>query len=63
MHDDLEPAAGSDGDLARRVASGERGATEAEAELCRRLGPRVRLYGLRHRAFVRLRDCVTGGQA
>jgi len=38
----------SDADLAHRVVSGERDAPEAEGELCRRLGPRVRLYGLRH---------------
>jgi len=38
-----EPVA--DAGLARRVAGGDR---EAEAELFRRLGPRVRLYGLRH---------------
>ena len=31
-----------------RVASREGARPEAEAELCRRLGPRVRLYGLRH---------------
>ena len=35
-----------DGALARRIASGS--APDAEAELCRRLAPRVRLYGLRH---------------
>jgi RNA polymerase sigma-70 factor (ECF subfamily) len=35
----------SDAELARRVAQG---APEAEAELYRRLAPRVRLYGLRH---------------
>src|SRR5580765_2971232 len=35
----------SDADLAPRIASGDR---EAEAELCRRMGPRIRLYGLRH---------------
>ena len=35
----------SDADLAQRIASGDR---EAEAEVCRRLGPRIRLYGLRH---------------
>ena len=40
--------AASDGDLARWVASGDEEATLAEGELCRRLGPRVRLYGLRH---------------
>jgi RNA polymerase sigma-70 factor, ECF subfamily len=35
----------SDADLAPRIAEGDR---EAEAEMCRRMGPRVRLYGLRH---------------
>lgn len=35
----------SDGDVAGRVAAGD---TDAEAEVCRRLAPRVRLYGLRH---------------
>jgi RNA polymerase sigma-70 factor (ECF subfamily) len=35
----------TDADLALRVAAGD---PEAEAELFRRLGPRVRLYGLRH---------------
>jgi RNA polymerase sigma-70 factor (ECF subfamily) len=35
----------SDTELARRLAGGDRG---AEAELYRRLAPRVRLYGLRH---------------
>src|SRR5262245_43881193 len=35
----------SDADLAPRIAKGDR---EAEAELCRRMGPRIRLYGLRH---------------
>lgn len=35
----------SDAVLARRLAGGDRG---AEAELFRRLAPRVRLYGLRH---------------
>jgi len=35
--------------LARRVAQASPGTDrEAEAELCRRLAPRVRLYGLRH---------------
>lgn len=37
--------AGSDAELALRVASGDR---TAEGELCRRMGPRIRLYGLRH---------------
>lgn len=41
---DLDDAA-----LARRViAAGAAIDAAAEAELCRRLGPRVRLYGLRH---------------
>jgi len=35
-----------DAGLARRAAGGSDPA--AEAELCRRLGPRIRLYGLRH---------------
>jgi RNA polymerase sigma-70 factor (ECF subfamily) len=35
----------SDADLAQRVADGQR---SAEAEVCRRMGPRIRLYGLRH---------------
>jgi RNA polymerase sigma-70 factor (ECF subfamily) len=39
----------SDGDIARAVAVGTTGEAEAaESELYRRLGPRVRLYGLRH---------------
>ena len=38
-----------DAELARRVAeAAPAGDHEAEAELCRRLAPRVRLYGLRH---------------
>jgi RNA polymerase sigma-70 factor (ECF subfamily) len=42
-----------DGTLARAVAPGVRPApeldrAEAEAELCRRFAPRIRLYGLRH---------------
>jgi len=35
-----------DAELARRAAAGSDPA--AEAELCRRLAPRIRLYGLRH---------------
>jgi RNA polymerase sigma-70 factor, ECF subfamily len=35
----------SDADLAQRIAEGDR---EVEAEMCRRMGPRIRLYGLRH---------------
>jgi RNA polymerase sigma-70 factor, ECF subfamily len=34
-----------DADVALRIADGDR---EAETELCRRMGPRIRLYGLRH---------------
>jgi RNA polymerase sigma-70 factor (ECF subfamily) len=40
-----DPVEGSDGELARRAASGDR---LAEGELCRRFRPRIRLYGLRH---------------
>ena len=35
----------SDAVLADRIAAGHR---EAEAEMCRRMAPRIRLYGLRH---------------
>jgi RNA polymerase sigma-70 factor, ECF subfamily len=35
----------NDADLAPRVAEGD---GQAEAELCRRMGPRIRFYGLRH---------------
>ncbi len=35
----------SDADLVPRIAEGS---TEAESELCRRMAPRIRLYGLRH---------------
>lgn len=42
-------AAVSDEALARRIADGARGSTDAEeAELYRRFAPRVRLYGRRH---------------
>ena len=41
-------AGSTDGDLARAVSAGGPAAEAAEAELCRRLGPRIRLYGLRH---------------
>jgi len=34
-----------DGDLAVRIGEGD---LEAEAEVCRRMAPRIRLYGLRH---------------
>lgn len=36
----------SDAELVRRVGAGAD--AEAESELCRRMGPRIRLYGLRH---------------
>lgn len=39
------PVEMSDTDFAKRIASGD---SDAEAELCRRMGPRIRLYGLRH---------------
>jgi RNA polymerase sigma-70 factor (ECF subfamily) len=48
MDDSRGLRAASDGELARRVAAGEGDAPLAEGELCRRLGPRVRLYCLRH---------------
>jgi RNA polymerase sigma-70 factor, ECF subfamily len=35
----------SDADLAPRIAGGD---PEAETEMCRRMAPRIRLYGLRH---------------
>lgn len=35
----------SDAELVARIAEGE---SEGEAEMCRRMGPRIRLYGLRH---------------
>lgn len=39
----------SDGELARRIAGAEAGgARPEEDELCRRFGPRIRRYGLRH---------------
>lgn len=37
----------TEAELVRRIARQD-GAREAEAELCRRFAPRVRLYGLRH---------------
>ena len=40
----------SDVELARRVQERAVGGDEAEAELCRRFGPRVRAYGRRHLA-------------
>jgi len=37
-----------DGELVRRVTAGGEGRAAAEAALCARFAPRVRLYGLRH---------------
>lgn len=39
------PVPVSDDELATRIAAGHR---EAETEMCRRMAPRIRLYGLRH---------------
>ena len=39
------PVGTSDADLAQHIAAGDR---EAETEMCRRMAPRIRLYGLRH---------------
>jgi len=38
----------TDGDIARRIASGGPGAADAERELCARFAPRKRVYGRRH---------------
>lgn len=43
----------SDADLARLIAGGDR---EAEGELCHRMRPRIRLYGLRHLRSVAAAD-------
>src|ERR1043165_6688164 len=51
-----EPADHADAELSRRATTGDRA---AEAELCRRFAPRVRLYGLNHlRDEDRARDLV-----
>lgn len=42
------PEGATDAELALRVGAGGEAAAAAETELCRRFGPRVRLYGLRH---------------
>lgn len=48
-----------DGDLVRAIAARAPDASVAEAELCRRFAPRIRLYGLRHlRDEDRARDLV-----
>lgn len=43
---ELELAQSSDAELVRQIGFG--GARQAEAELFRRMAPRIRLYGLRH---------------
>lgn len=43
----------SDAELVQRITGGDR---DAEAELCRRMGPRVQLYGLRHTRDKHLAD-------
>jgi RNA polymerase sigma-70 factor, ECF subfamily len=48
MDEVADPAAVPDADLALRVAAGGPDGADAETTLCRRLAPRVRLYGLRH---------------
>ena len=49
----------SDADLLRAIAARDAAARTAEAELCRRFAPRIRLYGLRHlRDEDRARDLV-----
>ena len=48
-----------DGELVRPIAARAADAPAAEAELCRRFAPRIRLYGLRHlRDEERARDLV-----
>ena len=46
----------SDAELVGRIGAGER---EAEAELFRRMAPRIRLYGLRHLRDVHASDDLT----
>lgn len=53
------PMDAPDGELVRAIAGRDTAAREAEAELCRRFGPRIRLYGLRHlRGEERARELV-----
>ena len=53
------PMEAPDGELVRLIAAGAADAPAAEAELCRRFAPRIRLYGLRHlRDEDRARDLV-----
>jgi RNA polymerase sigma-70 factor (ECF subfamily) len=50
----------TDGEIVRRIAQ-QGDARDAEAELCRRFAPRIRLYGLRHlRSEDRAADLVQG---
>lgn len=50
----------TDGELVQRIAQGD-DARDAEAEFCRRFGPRIRHYGLRHlRSGERAADLVQG---
>ena len=46
----------SDAELVRRIGAGER---DAEAELFRRMAPRIRLYGLRHLRDVHASEDLT----
>src|SRR5215467_9318529 len=46
----------SDADIVRRIGAGER---EAEAEMVRRMAPRIRLYGLRHLRDVHASEDLT----
>ena len=46
----------SDADLVRQIGNGER---DAEAELFRRMAPRIRLYGLRHLRDAHAADDLT----
>jgi len=46
----------SDAELVRRIGTGER---DAEAELFRRMAPRIRLYGLRHLRDVHASEDLT----
>lgn len=49
----------TDAEVVLRIAAGSGGARDAEAELCKRFAPRIRLYGLRHlRDEDRARDLV-----
>lgn len=49
VNDAPDARALDDASLARRIAAAPHGGdAEAEAELCRRMAPRLRLYGLRH---------------